>query len=186
MSKKGSFTTSDYIDFNLATEKANNLLKEDKTKIIGLYIIVSINTGLRISDVLKLTWEQLNSDLITINEKKTGKKKTIKINNNIKDALMNFERDKTGLVFLSQKKSVFSRQHINKLIKDVFSNECKNLSISSHSLRKGFARSLYSKHGESDKILMYLSEILNHTSVQTTRKYLGLRQAELNDIYDSL
>ncbi len=39
---------------------------------------------------------------------------------------------------------------------------------------------------KSERSLLYLSELLNHSSISTTRIYLGVRQQELNDIYMSL
>jgi len=186
MSKKGSYTTTDYIDFANATLTAHKLMKEEKSKLLGLYIIVSINTGLRISDVLNLTYEAVQEDLVIITEKKTGKKRTFKINQAVREALNTFGPANTGFIFVSQKKSVYSRQSLNRLLKEVFSKEAKKNNISSHSLRKSFGRRVYENNNESEKALTYLSELFNHTSVATTRKYLGIRQEELNDIYDNL
>lgn len=182
MSLKGSRTTSDYIDYSKATVTAHKLLRADKTKIMGLYIIVSINTGLRVSDVLKLTWEQLLADNICLVEQKTRKERIIAVNENIKEALKYFNKT-NGYVFLSQKNSVFTVQQINRKLKAIFSKEGKGLNISTHSLRKSFGRRVYENNNESEKALNFLSELFNHTSMKVTRRYLGIRQEELNDIY---
>ena len=47
MSLKNSNTTADYIDYDKATGVANKLLKDTKTELIGRYIIIAINTGLK-------------------------------------------------------------------------------------------------------------------------------------------
>ncbi len=185
MSLKGSKTTSDYIDFDRATAVANKLIKGNRKPILGLYIIISINTGLRISDVLKLRWGDLEGDLIKLIEKKTGKHRTIQINEAISNAILRFEQD-SEYIFLSQKGSVYSRQQINLLLKQVFQREAKTLNVSSHSLRKSFGRRVFENNNESEKSLIYLSELFNHTSPSLTRTYLGLRQEELNDIYMNL
>ena len=44
MSKKNSITTCDYINFDEALNTGIRLMKEKKTELIGLYIIVSIYT----------------------------------------------------------------------------------------------------------------------------------------------
>lgn len=186
MSLKGTSTTTDYIDFSKVATTAQKLLKDDKTKLLGLYIIVGANTGLRVSDILNLTWQQMREDLVTINEKKTGKKKTFKINSVVRGALDNFNNDLADYIFVSQKKTVYRRQTINRLLKEVFAKEARKSNISSHSLRKSFGRRVFENNNESEKSLTYLSELFNHSSVATTRKYLGLRQEELNDIYDNL
>ena len=87
MSALGTITTSDYIQFDRATAVGEKLLKDEKLKTLGLYIIVSINSGLRISDVLALKGENLKADTIKLVEKKTNKHREIKINDNIKKAI---------------------------------------------------------------------------------------------------
>jgi integrase len=58
--------------------------------------------------------------------------------------------------------------------------------ITSHSLRKTFGRMVWNVDNQSDRALMYLSELFNHTSASITRRYLGIKQEELNDIYDKI
>jgi integrase len=186
MARKEINTTSDYISFDTAIITGQRLLKTDKTKVFGLYIITSINLGLRISDVLSLTIEQLRADKIQIKEKKTNKYRELAVNDYIHDAVSKFDDNATGLVFKSQKGGVFTTQQINRKLKVVFDKLAKTTNISSHSLRKGFGRAVFETNQESEKSLMYLSELFNHTSIAVTRKYLGIRQEELNNIYLNL
>lgn len=185
MAKKGTITTSDYIPFDRALNVGQSLLKNEGTKNFGLLIIVAVNSGLRIGDILKLRWEDLRSESIRITEEKTNKNKVIKFNDHIKAAVRKFS-NQSGPVFMSQKNTVYSRQAINRLLKIAFKKESRTLNISSHSLRKAFGRALYERNGESEKVLLYLSELYNHTSPAITRKYLGIRQEVLNELYDSL
>jgi len=179
-------TKSDYIDFDKCLNTGRKLMNSKKS-LIGLYIIVSIHTGLRISDILKLRWKDLYQDDLILREKKTKKLRTIKINPTIHSVLSKFTpSDKDDFIFRSQKGSVFSVQQINRVLKEIFKTESKHLNISSHSLRKSFGRRVYENNNESEKSLIYLSELFNHTSLSITRKYLGIRQEELNDIYLSL
>ena len=187
MSTKGTSTKADYIDFDKASIVGQKLLKDEKTKSIGLYIIMAINTGLRVSDLLSLKFDNVSGETLKLNEQKTGKHRTIKLNDNIKKALTSFDRErKDDFLFTSQKNGVFATQSLNRILKDVFKKEAKTLNISSHSLRKSFGRKVYENNGESEKALTYLSELFNHSSLSITRIYLGIRQEELNDIYDAL
>ena len=184
--KKGAKIKSDYLDYDLALNKAKELMKYDKSKIMGLYIIVSINTGLRIGDVIQLSWEQLRLDSFKITEQKTGKERIIKINDKISSAVAMFDNTK-GIVFKSQKGSIYSRQQLNRKLKQVFGRQVKNgNNISSHSLRKTFGRRVWNNLDCSDSALIVLSELFNHVSLKVTRQYLGIRQEELNDVYMSL
>ncbi|MDG1037122.1 MAG: tyrosine-type recombinase/integrase [Crocinitomicaceae bacterium] len=187
MSLLGSKTTSDYIDFDRSMNIGTKLINSDSRKLIGLYIVVSINTGLRVSDVLRLKWSDLEGDTFEITEKKTNKHRVIRVNDSIKSVLRKFEIENYDeFIFVSQKGSIYSVQQINRLLKDVFKKENKKHNISSHSLRKSFGRRVYENNHESEKSLVYLSELFNHTSLSITRKYLGIRQEELNDIYMNL
>ncbi|MEX1192373.1 MAG: tyrosine-type recombinase/integrase [Brumimicrobium sp.] len=187
MSLVGSKTTSDYINFDRSMNTGMKLINSDSKKLIGLYIIVSINTGLRVSDVLRLKWSDLENDTFEIIEKKTNKHRVIRVNDSIKSVLNKFEINNSDEnIFISQKGSVYSVQQINRILKDVFKIESKRHNISSHSLRKSFGRRVYENNNESEKSLVYLSELFNHTSLSITRKYLGIRQEELNDIYMNL
>lgn len=177
---------STYINFEKAIYKGQSLIKSGDNPNFGLLIICGINLGLRISDLLKLDWEQLKKDEFSILEMKTGKKRTITINDNIKSQLNYFKDNisyqKGGYPFMSQKGTIYSVQQVNRLIKKYF----KGQRISSHSLRKSFGRRVWDVNGKSDEALLYLSEILNHSNTNVTRRYLGIRDEEITNIYLNL
>ena len=75
MSIKNSTTTADYIDFDKVTGTAAKLLKESKTLILGRYIIIAINTGLRSGNILQLSFKDLLGDTLTITEQKLVRRK---------------------------------------------------------------------------------------------------------------
>ena len=184
MSIKGTKTTSDYLDFEKMMFKSKNLLGNEKTRIYGFYIIIAINTGLRSGDLLKITFDDLRTDKLTIIEGKTKKTKTIAINENIRELLNKYGKGKTGSPFITQKKGVLSVQHLNIQLKKLIKE--KGLRISSHSMRKTFGRRVYFQNNESEKALMYLMDLFNHSSMSITKKYIGIRQTELDNIYLSL
>ncbi len=187
MSIKGSVTTSDYLNFDSTLNKAVKLIKNDKNYKLGFLVVLGINSGLRISDILSLKFSDLDGDSITLLEKKTNKKRIIRINDNIKDAfehLKNRTENHKGYIFTSNQNTVYSRQYVNRKLKEYFGT--KKLSVSSHSLRKTFGRQVYLNNNETDKALLYLSDLFNHSSPAITKRYLGIRQEELDDIYMSL
>lgn len=186
MAKKNISTKSDYINFDRALNAGFKLLREEKNTIFGLYIIVTLNTGLRIGDVLKIKWSDLQGDKLTLIEQKTNKLRVIQLNENIKKAISNFDNSTDDFIFKSQKGTVFSIQQINKKLKQVFAREAKTHNISSHSLRKSMGRRTWEVYNESEKALIYLSELFQHSSTSITRRYLGLRDEELQDVYMNL
>ena len=179
-------TGSTYLDFDQARNKGMKLIRTGENPIAGLMIVVGINVGLRISDLLSLTFGELRKEQITVIEQKTGKARQFKINDNIRQALKYFE-DKTNYpdsfyAFRSQKGSVYSNKHVNRLLQKYFKGD----RISSHSMRKTFGRRVWDMNNQSDKALTTLSQIFNHKDVSTTRTYLGIRQEEIDDIYMNL
>jgi integrase len=187
---------SDYINFDTALRKGKELLKNEKTSIIGFYIIFSINVGMRVSDVLKLKHFDLiglkENDNLIVQEKKTKKTRIITINSHIAKAyaflveelIKRNQYNPDGYIFVSQKKTVYITRSLNRVLKDVFGNS--RLNISTHSLRKSFGRKVYENNSQSEHSLVLLSEIFLHSNVLITRKYLGLRQEEIGNVYLSL
>jgi integrase len=192
MSKKGSITTADYLNFDETTSKALKIIKQGKDSKLGFLVIVGINVGLRISDLKKLTFEDFEQDSINLIEGKTKKRRTIRINDNIKEALVLLKAVSlinNGPVFLAKTNKFYSVQYINRWLKTNFGMNCnkkKKLNISTHSLRKTFARKAYESATNKESVLIFLSEIFNHSSIGLTKRYLGIRQEELDDIYMSL
>ena len=70
MSKKNSITTCDFINFDEALNRGKKLMENQKTEMLGFYIIVSIYCGLRTSDVKTITYEQLREGVIKLKEQK--------------------------------------------------------------------------------------------------------------------
>ena len=61
--------------------------------------------------------------------------------------------------------------------------------FSTHTMRKTWARKIYENEnaeGRGDMALLKLSELMNHSAPSITRRYIGLRQQELGEVYDSL
>ncbi|RGQ38556.1 site-specific integrase [Bacteroides thetaiotaomicron] len=193
MSLKNSYVTSDYIEWDTMLSLVRKLYR-DKEYRLSLLIGCGSFFGLRISDILTLTWSMLLDDeRFVIIEKKTGKRREIKINSNfqkhIADCYMALNiTDKNEKCFISRKKMVYSTQRINVLFKSIKSKY--NLKIehfSTHSMRKTFGRKVVEAAGENSEFaLIKLSELFNHADVMTTRKYLGLRSKELLETYDML
>ena len=193
MSLKNSYTTSDYLQWDSATTLVRKLYR-DKNYRISLLIGCGIFFGLRISDLLRLTWKMLlNSEAkFVLIEKKTGKRREVKINKefqkHIKDchtALQIENMDEP--CFLSTKGKPYSVQWINHVLKEL--KDHYNLKIkhfSTHSLRKTFGRKVFESSDNAELALVKLMELFNHSSVSITKRYLGLRQEEILQTYDCL
>lgn len=193
MAARNQYRTSDYMEWDSMLSLIRRLYRDGDYRM-SLLIGCGSFFGLRISDLLTLTWSMLiNDDNFVINEKKTGKRRQIKINKDfqkhIKDChdALNITND-SQKCFLSQKKVVYSTQRINVLLKNIkVKYHLKIEHFSTHSLRKTFGRKVYESSGnDAAMALMRLSELFNHSSPRITKIYLGIRQEELLSTYDML
>ncbi len=193
MSAKFSTTTADYLEWNLAMNLIRNLFDDDEYQM-SLLISFGSFWGLRISDILQLKYYQvLNVDEISLIEKKTGKKRDIKVNPQLKRHIsaciekLN-PRSLDDFIFKSQKNTVYSIQRINVRFKEMkvkYNLTIKN--FSSHSLRKCFGRTIFTRSGSNAEIaLVKLSQLFNHSNPAITRRYLGIAKDELMQTYDVL
>lgn len=165
-----------------------------------LLIVCGLNTALRISDILKLRWKDVyNEDLLSFNshinitEQKTGKKTTVFINNNLKEALASFLKDifakkvkmcevMEQFIFLGQKScdKPISRIQAFRIISDAAKKCQLSHKVSCHSLRKTFGYHAWKK-GVSPALL---TSIYNHSSYKITTRYLGIDQDDRDEVFE--
>jgi integrase len=186
MSVKNSTTISDFIPWNDLQNLILKLERDDHQKM-ALLVAIGAFTGLRVGDILSLTWGDIKPDLWSIREQKTKKLRKVTINQQLRDILNRNKAGATGLVFVNKNgKQPISIQYVNTELKRIAKRYSITGRISSHSLRKSFGRNVWEKNGKSDKALIMLSQVFGHQSTQVTRIYLGLREEEIANIYFNL
>lgn len=156
-------------------------------------IVLSVHTALRISDLLRLRWDDVYDfehrrirNSVTITEKKTRKAKTFALNKDAVRALTLFAalgvRRGAFLIENPQTKKAISRIQAYRLIRAAADALHFQHRVSCHSLRKTFGYHAW-KSGVSPAVIM---EIYNHSSLAVTRRYLGVTQDDKNTAYMSL
>lgn len=195
MSAKHSYTTADYIPWDTAMTLVRRLYRDGNYRM-SLLIGCGCFFGLRIGDLLTLTWEQVLADgKFVLNEKKTGKRREIRINPGFQAHIRDCHKalkvqDDNQPCFLNRYGGVISVQRVNRALKEIrVRYQLKVNNLSTHSLRKTWARKIYENEnaaGRGELALMKLSELLNHSSPCISRRYIGLRQQELGEVYDNL
>ena len=193
MSQKYSYTTADYLPWDTMLNLTRRLFKDGRYRM-SLLIACGSFFGLRISDLLGLTWEQILGESFVLNEKKTGKHREIKVNAGVREHIKECYnaldiKDPHEKCFLNRYGDVISIQRINVVLKEIkVKYMLKDIQhFSTHSFRKTFGRQVVEMAGEnSEMAVIKLAEIFNHSSTAITRRYLGLRQQELREVYDTL
>ena len=194
MALKYQYTTADCIEWDEAMNLVRRLYRDGDYRM-SLLIGCGCFFGLRFSDLRTLKWEQVlsNEGVFALIEQKTGKRREIKINKGFQQHIRDCWRalgsvDPSQPCFLSKYGTVLTSQMVNrhlKRVKIIYQLKAKN--VSTHSLRKTFGRRVVDMAGpDAEMSLIKLSELFNHSSPSVTRRYLGLRQEELGEVYEKL
>lgn len=148
-----------------------------------LLFTVGINTALRISDILSLRVRDITDSHIEISEKKTSKKKRIKINASIRKAfreLVPADAKPNDWLFPSRKGNApIGRSQAWRILNDASKIAGVDIAFGTHSLRKTFAYHAY-KSGVELPLLM---RVLNHASQRETLRYIGIEDEEIDEVY---
>lgn len=163
------------------------MMADGKTRI-ALLFYAGVFTGLRISDLIRLKYEDFRKSVVFVTEKKTGKERRIKWQPQLKELFNEIDDGKkTGCVFTSDsnraKGNLWSYVYTGNVIKAYCELAGLEGRFNNHTLRKTFAYMLYINSG---KDLVLVQKALNHSSVVTTRRYLGNYAIETFQAIDSL
>jgi integrase len=170
-------------------------LERDGEYKFCLLITIGVFSGLRIGDLLQLRFSQFeNADILTIQEQKTKKTRRIKINPDLKQII---ERVKSRMVGADTNQYIFVNKYGTKPIDKSYVNvKLKELlkqynivlegNASSHLFRKTLGNRVLRLNNYSNESVILLMELFGHSSPSITKKYLGIREREIHDVYDSL
>lgn len=152
-----------------------------------LLFVLGINSGLRISDLLLLTIEDVEGkNRLVIREKKTGKLKDFPLSDTCKQAIREYlelGKLKSGWLFRSKKGNrPISRIQAYRIINGAARFIGMNEAIGTHTLRKTFGYWAYK--GGVD--IVKIQKLLNHSAPSVTLSYIGITKDELDDVYVNL
>ncbi len=168
-------------------------LADKKYKYYALFTL-GINTGLRISDILALKWEDIiNSrgkitDRIILIEKKTRKRTEIPLNKTVQAAISLYYQHTNPQVYvfsaendrINEKEKPVSRQYVYKILRKYIGERAGfTEAIGTHTMRKTFGYQAYVDGWDIYRI----QECLNHSSPSITRRYIDLSQEDKDSVY---
>ncbi len=142
-----------------------------------------VNTALRISDLLSLTFEQVAGSKLTIQEGKTGKVREIALNSGARAIIEQRRKAHPDHTYLFEvdsnraKGKPVSRISVATAFKAV--GDEMSLKLGTHSMRKTLG---WMMHSDGKSIEM-ICKVLNHSSPAVTMAYIGLTQAEIDATY---
>jgi integrase len=178
------------------TENHRQIACRDK-----MLFLIGVNLGIRVSDLCELKYSFfINKDgsykdyysLQPKKTKKTGKFVKLYFNQVVKKAIADYiekypYEDIDEYLFKSRKgNGHLTEIAIGKIVKDTARVAGINRNINSHSLRKTFGRFIFHNANDKEKSLVLLCTIFNHSSVAITKKYIGLLDDEIEDVFNEL
>jgi integrase len=142
-----------------------------------LFFIIGINTGLRISDLLKLKVSDVKDKYhIIIKEQKTGKEKKFTLNEQIRFEIERYTGNKKEEEYLFCSKrnrlSPIDRIVAYRTLNEAAEATGLNTKMGTHTLRKTFGFHLY----QQKKDVALLQYLFNHSSPSVTLRYIGINQ----------
>jgi len=195
MGLKGQKTKTTYLDWNEMLVLIQKLERDREYRFLLLFAIGSY-TALRYGDLSKLKWSDIKDrDKMVVVEGKTNKERIIHINQHLTEI---FERmyQKMGivnddeLIFVNKDgNKAINIQYVNRRLKQLavkYELHIEPEEVSTHMFRKTLGRRVWEKNNHSEKSLILLGNLFNHSSMMITKAYLGIREKEIGDLYLSL
>jgi integrase len=150
---------------------------------------LGLNTALRITDLLNIRYSNIDTGkrLYTLKEGKTGKARTITLNQTALAIVERRRSENPDDEFLFQSHSPklkrgvvqpVSRVSVSRRFKAV-GDELK-LSVNTHSMRKSRGYAMFA----AGKPIEYVSKVLNHSSTGVTMRYIGIEAEDIARSYD--
>ncbi|SFJ43964.1 Phage integrase family protein [Paenibacillus sp. UNC496MF] len=142
-----------------------------------IMFLIGINTGFRISDILRLRVRDVLGSHISIREKKTRKEKRALITPELKRELDGYIQGKPSNEYLIKSREgenrPITREQAYKIIREI-GTVFKLSNLGCHSLRKTFGYIFY--NDTTNKDIGMLMAYFNHASPQITLRYIGMSQ----------
>ena len=165
----------------LSEEEAQRLIDNCEGNLKAI-VITALNTGMRKSEILKLTWDRvdLKNRLILLDKTKNGERREIPINKTLFNTLLMLTRHISGYVFANPKtgkaydnlkrswQSALRKSHI--------------LDFHFHDLRHTFASWLVMKGVD----LTTVKELLGHKDIKMTLRYSHLSKPHVRNAVENL
>ncbi len=183
--------------------RIENAPDENKRQIAcrnKMLFLIGINLGIRASDLCGLKYNFfMNNDgtfkdsysLQPKKTRKTGKYVKLYFNQTVKKAIADYVKeypiqDMDEYLFKSRKSGAITEKSLWKIIVDATIEAGIEKNVGSHTLRKTFGYHIWHNAEDKEKALIMLMAIFNHSSVATTKKYIGLMDEEIEDVFNSL
>ena len=172
------------------THEKERLLKQFNKRYVTSYknlmmIKLSLATGLRISEVLKLCWKELEPEhgavKLRVLDGKGSKDRVLFIVPGLYEELQNYAekhtQERTGVVFMTSTGKRVKDAYVRKMMRQKASSAGIAKIITFHSLRHTALTRLY----EKTKDIRLVQEVAGHANISTTMIYTHISGADIRE-----
>lgn len=158
------------------------MLSKAKNKRTYAIMMVAVNTGIRVSELINLKLENYKTDRLEIVNGKGGKSRVVFLNETTKQALDDYilvrKESNYDNLFISDYSTPMQIGALNASLKTLVRKANVNKNISMHSLRRSLATDLYANGVD----LIGISNILGHSAISNTQLYIKNQGAKTEQL----
>jgi integrase len=152
---------------------------KEKSERDYLLFVLGINSGLRISDILKLKVRDGKKPYFSLRETKTRKQKRLDYTPALKKELTRYCEGKDDHEYLFKSRKGFNQPIGRSAAYKILKGAADHIGldeIGTHTLRKTFGYHFY----RQTKDIALLQEIFNHSEAKITLRYIGINQDSID------
>lgn len=168
----------------LSKKEIKDMILATTNLIHRLVIQMAYGTGMRVSELINLKWQDIDfqRNIIHIKRAKGKKDRIVMLSPKIKKALNSLNIKKEGYVFLSNRKKKYTIRTIEKIVENTRIKAGIKKKVSPHTLRHSFATHLL----ENGTDIRYIKELLGHSDISTTLIYTKVSKKNITNIKSPL
>lgn len=167
----------------LLPEEVNRLLKVVKSKRDRAMLLVLLSSGVRVSELTGLLYQDLLDRSIIVRNGKGNKPRVVFITKEAEEAYeryLDIRGRKPGWMFPNCRGERMSRQYVARLVKSYSILAGIQKSVHTHTLRHTMATTMLRNGARVDDV----SQILGHTNIRNTMYYLHYSNDLLKKAYE--
>ena len=164
----------------LGREEVQSLLHQPKNIKHQLVLALLYYSGLRLSEVINLKWDNISFERKTIHLHitKGDQERVIFLHEKISSLLQQLGNEKEGTVLISERGNKYNQRSIQMIVKDAAIKSGLKQKVTPHTLRHSFATHLL----EAGADIRSIQTLLGHKNLQTTQIYTHVANKDMQKL----
>jgi len=168
----------------LSKEEISNMLNATKNTKHRIALELLYYAGLRLSEVINLTWKDIDFDreIIHLKETKGQRERIIFFHEKLRESLKNCNNKDEKFILVSERGNKYNNRTIQQIVKNQAIKAGIKKKVTPHCLRHSFATHLL----EAGADIRYIQKLLGHRNLQTTQIYTHVANRDIKNLANLL